>query len=332
MSNGVWFASESAGSGLWALSESTSSAATIHTATADPTGGTTADIGCTTDTASGDLFALVRIGGSPAADTAIEAGGQSAAVSTTTPSIAYTGLTAATGYSVDIVQKVSGVYSNVLTTTFTTDNTGGGGGSLALDVGLAAETDTAYALALTKILTAGLASETDTALGPVLSNLGGGITVGAAEETDTALPLALRKILAAGVASETDSAQAVALRRALATGLAAESDSALSLALRKLLTTGRADEVDTALDMTLGSFSIGIAAETDTAFALDLISIQPAGPSEGGGGRPSWAKPLKGKRSAEGAMLARLLEEDKMLLGMVRDLYDSGAFEPLAEV
>ena len=63
-------------------------AATISAATADPTGGTTADIGCTTDTASGALWALVRIGGSPAADTAIEAGGQSAAVSTTTPSIA----------------------------------------------------------------------------------------------------------------------------------------------------------------------------------------------------------------------------------------------------
>ena len=107
-----------------------STAATISAATASPTGGTTADIGCTTDTASGALWALVRIGGSPAADTAIEAGGQSAAVSTTTPSIAYTGLTAATGYSVDIVQKVGGVYSNVITATFTTDNTGSGGGSL----------------------------------------------------------------------------------------------------------------------------------------------------------------------------------------------------------
>ncbi len=115
------------------LDMASSGAATISAATADPTGGITADIGCTTDTASGDLFALVRIGGSPAADTAIEAGGQTAAVSTTTPSIAYTGLTAATGYSVDIVQKVGGVYSNVITTTFTTDNTGSGGGNLAIE-------------------------------------------------------------------------------------------------------------------------------------------------------------------------------------------------------
>ena len=125
-----------------------SAAATISAATADPTGGTTADIGCTTDTASGDLWALVRIGGSPAADTAIEAGGQSAAVSTTTPSIAYTGLTAATAYSVDIVQKVGGVYSNVITTTFTTDNTGSGGGDL-FEVSEAAHAHTADGLVLT---------------------------------------------------------------------------------------------------------------------------------------------------------------------------------------
>ena len=110
-----------------------SGAATISAAYGTPTGGTTATVGCTTDTASGALWALVRIGGSPAADTAIEAGGQSAAVSTTTPSIAYTGLTAATAYSVDIVQKVGGVYSSVITTTFTTDNTGSGGGDLASD-------------------------------------------------------------------------------------------------------------------------------------------------------------------------------------------------------
>ncbi|MBP6638206.1 MAG: hypothetical protein KA179_11005 [Sulfuritalea sp.] len=110
-----------------------SGAATISAAYGTPTGGVTATVGCTTDTSSGTLWALVRIGGSPAADTAIEAGGQSAAVSTTTPSIAYTGLTAATGYSVDIVQKVGGVYSNVLTTTFTTDNTGSGGGEEAHD-------------------------------------------------------------------------------------------------------------------------------------------------------------------------------------------------------
>ncbi len=115
-----------------------SAAATISAAYGTPTGGTTATVGCTTDTASGTLWALVRIGGSPAADTAIEAGGQTAAVSTTTPSIAYTGLTAATGYSVDIVQKVSGVYSNVITATFTTDNTGSGGGSEASEAALAA--------------------------------------------------------------------------------------------------------------------------------------------------------------------------------------------------
>ncbi|HQY95298.1 hypothetical protein [Caldilinea sp.] len=182
-----------------------STAATISAATADPTGGTTADIGCTTDTASGALWALVRIGGSPAADSAIEAGGQTAAVSTTTPSIAYTGLTAATGYSVDIVQKVGGVYSNVLTTTFTTDNTGSGGGSLALDTGRADEADTAYSLAITKILATGLAVETDTALDLSLAPPGI-VPVGRADETDTAYPLALVKILAMGLAAETDTA------------------------------------------------------------------------------------------------------------------------------
>lgn len=106
-------------------------AAVLSTPTASATGGTTALVGCTTTIASGTLFALARVGGSPAVNTAIEAGGQSVAVSSTTPSFSYTGLSPATPYFIDYVQKVGGVYSNVVSTAeFDTDNTGGGGGEI----------------------------------------------------------------------------------------------------------------------------------------------------------------------------------------------------------
>lgn len=97
---------------------------------ASPTGSTTVLVGATTDTASGTLYVLARIGGSPALAAAIEAGGQSAAVSSTGPSFSYTGLTAATAYSFDFAQKVGTDYSNVVTASATTDNPGSGGGTL----------------------------------------------------------------------------------------------------------------------------------------------------------------------------------------------------------
>jgi hypothetical protein len=106
----------------------------IGAPSASPTGSTTVAVGCTTDTASGTLFVLARIGGSPALAAAIEAGGQSVAVSSTSPGFTYPGLTAATAYNFDFVQKVGAAYSNVVTATATTDNPGSGGGAIPVDL------------------------------------------------------------------------------------------------------------------------------------------------------------------------------------------------------
>lgn len=142
MSNGVWFASESGGNGIWALSESTSSAATISAAYGTSTGGTTATVGCTTDTASGTLYAVATTSATQPSIAQIKAGqdhtgsaapwGGSGAVSSTSPSLSATGLTAATTYYTHCVQTVATVDSNVDTSdsSWVTDNTGSGGGSL----------------------------------------------------------------------------------------------------------------------------------------------------------------------------------------------------------
>lgn len=153
--------------------------------------------------------------------------------------------------------------------------------SKAAAYGIAAETDSALALAFTKMLATGQASETNAALALDLSALSG-VNVGQAEESDTALSPSLTKIVPAGLASEIDTALPRPLARTLPTGQAEETDTAQALALSKRLTTGRADEVDEALPVALGAFSLGIAQETDTAFALPLTSIAQARQDSGG--------------------------------------------------
>lgn len=99
--------------------------ATLSSPTNTP-GSTTALVGCTTNTTSGTLYALARVGGSAASAATIVATGQTATVSTTTPSKTYTGLTASTSnYYVDMVQTSGVTTSNVVTTgPFTTSASG----------------------------------------------------------------------------------------------------------------------------------------------------------------------------------------------------------------
>jgi hypothetical protein len=141
--------------------------------------------------------------------------------------------------------------------------------------GLASETDTALARAGVQIKLTGRADETDTALALLI---GGGSSVGLAAETDTALALAGRQIKPAGLAAETDTALTLAGRLIKAAGLAAEADVAFALAGRQIRAVGRASEVDTAVSLLNGAGgSAGMAAETDTAFALPGIQIKLVG-------------------------------------------------------
>ena len=92
---------------------------------------TTATVGCTTDTSSGTLYAVVDTdslsgitaaqvkAGTDAADTAVVWSGNGA-VSTTSPSLSVTGLSPGVVYNYAIVQDI-GSDSNVITGTFTTD-------------------------------------------------------------------------------------------------------------------------------------------------------------------------------------------------------------------
>lgn len=94
----------------------------ISSPTATP-GSTTASVGVTTDTASGTLYALARVGGSAASAATIKATGQTVSVSSTSPSFTYTGLTASTAnYYIDFVQNATSDSNVVSSTSFSTSS------------------------------------------------------------------------------------------------------------------------------------------------------------------------------------------------------------------
>ena len=143
-------------------------------------------------------------------------------------------------------------------------------------VGLAAETDTALALAGVSVLATGMASEADTALALAGQQIK---ATGLASEADTALALGGVQLLAVGLAAEADTALALAALQLQAVGLAAEADSALALAGVQILAAGMAEEMDTALALAPGAApgATGLAVETDTAFALTALQLAAVG-------------------------------------------------------
>jgi hypothetical protein len=130
-------------------------------------------------------------------------------------------------------------------------------------VGLAEETDSAFAVYRIKRKTAGLNTEADTAF------FGGhrwrkGRTIGLATETDTALPVEGLIIVPVGVALETDAALAGTHTKRKAVGLTTEADTALAAKVRR--SVGIASEADAALAVARAKVKIvGLATETDTA-------------------------------------------------------------------
>ena len=111
MSNGVWFASESGGSGLWALSESTSSAPVITSLAA--LSGTELSVAWTGD-----------------ADEFRKNGGAAEALTDTVSPATLSGLTANSPYTIEL-RYLGGAWSDPVSEW--TDNTGSGGGDLASD-------------------------------------------------------------------------------------------------------------------------------------------------------------------------------------------------------
>ncbi len=158
--------------------------------------------------------------------------------------------------------------------------------------GIATETDTALALAITKRVATGVSSETDTALACTVEITGGAqqIPTGVSLETDAAQPLAPFKLAAVGVSTETDSSLATTITKRLPIGSAAETDIAtargwlsllateadlsLGLAAQKLAAVGVSSETDSAVSPSVVEIlTVGLATETDLAYSLYATPI-----------------------------------------------------------
>lgn len=138
-----------------------SSAATISAVYGTPLSGTTATVGCTTDTASGTLAIVVTQSSTTPSVAQIKAGTDenddpadwatsALAVSSTSPSTTATGLTAATTYYTHAVQTVSAVDSNAASSSsWITDTVGGGGGYIGILVPLGTLSLNGYAPTVT---------------------------------------------------------------------------------------------------------------------------------------------------------------------------------------
>lgn len=140
--------------------------------TAAATGNTAATVGATTDTASGTMYALPRIGGSAASAATIVATGTSLSISSTgAKSIPLTGLTAGSTYVADICHAGSS-NSNVVTTGSFTPTVLATSGSLSAQAGTAGAAFTwTGATPESQITTVGIGSRTWTASGLGASGL-----------------------------------------------------------------------------------------------------------------------------------------------------------------
>jgi hypothetical protein len=150
-------------------------------------------------------------------------------------------------------------------------------------VGMAAETDTAFAVVADtgQTVAVGLASEADTA-NDVTPVEPGKVPVGLASETDTALEVRPAVGLDVGLSSETNSAQAVTFRREVIVGLAVETDQAIRVtspsqaAQEALARRNDSGTVGLAVQMAaeakrMGDFRRGIEREED-----ELLAVMPA--------------------------------------------------------
>lgn len=148
-------------------------------------------------------------------------------------------------------------------------------GAITVPVGLASETDTAFAVARAKAQSVRLATETATAF-PV--SVVKTRAVGLTSEADSALAVTRAKTRAAGLTSEADTAFPVTALTGVPVGLASETDSALAVARAKTRAVGLASEADTAFPVAaLTGVQVGLATETATAFPVQRIKLRGVG-------------------------------------------------------
>jgi hypothetical protein len=135
-------------------------------------------------------------------------------------------------------------------------------------LGEPAETDVAQPVTVRPFkIQVGQAAETDTAAAVGRRKAR---AVGQAAETQQAQAVTARKVRAVGAAAESDAAQTVSRAHRRAVGQPAETDLAQPVGRRKMAAVGQASELDTARPVTLagGSHIVGQAAEADVARSL----------------------------------------------------------------
>jgi len=139
----------------------------------------------------------------------------------------------------------------------------------AMDIGLASDTETAFPVVADKAYDQGLASETDTAFPVDWSKV---YVLGLASETDTAFPIIWGAVYTMGLASETDTAFAITWAKAMVIGLASDTETAFSVTAEKGYSIGLATETDTGFATTWAkAMVLGLATETDTAFPVTAV-------------------------------------------------------------
>lgn len=161
-------------------------------------------------------------------------------------------------------------------------------GGTTVSVGVATETDSAFAIESDQAAGVGLASETDTAQALTVVQTS---AVGVASETDSAMALAIAQSAAIGLASETDSAAAVTATSTIAVGLASETDAPQTLDAAQSRAIGLASETDAAqaVDAVVGG-GVQYASESDEAKAIVASQAAAAGvASETDAARPATA-------------------------------------------
>jgi len=126
------------------------------------------------------------------------------------------------------------------------------GGPWTVAVGLAQESDTAFAIKASKSRAVGLAAESDTAFVVKASK---SKLLGLAAESDTAFVIKASKARLIGLASESDTAFVIKAAKSRLIGLAPESDTAFVVVPSKsspvhIIAVGLALEVDTAFPIT----------------------------------------------------------------------------------
>ena len=144
-----------------------------------------------------------------------------------------------------------------------------------VNLGLASETDSGFAIAGTKDAAVGLPNVSDAALAVVA---GRAVAVGLSTSAETAQSLAISRSVVVGLAAEAANAQALVLARNVDVGQASASEGGFAVGVLRSNDIGLANEAASALAVVGDKRrAIGQAADAETAFFLGRAKLVSAG-------------------------------------------------------